>query len=174
MNLIIDLFETIRNQETLQGHASIANMSRVRDVVLCENAVVQWVLVASAPVKTGGVRELRMTLSATGSYDLRCDRCLEPVTYTVRALRDFLVVRDEATAESLDLDADEYDVIAGSKTFDLLALIEDELLMALPPVPMHEDCDAPNHSQESQSDSFDEITAKNPFAVLSQLKPKLN
>lgn len=127
-----------------------------------------------AVAKPSGARELRMTLSATGNYDMRCDRCLEPVTYAVHVLRDFLVVRDEMTAQSLDLETEDYDVIAGNKAFDLLALIEDELLMALPPVPMHDDCDAPDHSQESHTDGFEEIVAKNPFAALAQLKPKLN
>ncbi len=53
--------------------------------------------------------------------------------------RSFRFVADEDTAAALDDEAEE-DVLALSRSFDLLALVEDELLMALPVVPRHEVC----------------------------------
>jgi len=54
--------------------------------------------------------------------------------------------------------------------FDVMALLEDELLMALPLVPMHETC--PVTPVFSAGDAAVEAAeAKpNPFAVLGQLK----
>ncbi|MFC3217232.1 hypothetical protein [Comamonas sp. JC664] len=46
---------------------------------------------------------------------------------------------DEATAAALD-DESEEDVLVLAPQIDALELIEDELLMALPMVPMHEVC----------------------------------
>jgi uncharacterized protein len=55
--------------------------------------------------------------------------------------------------------------------FDLLAVLEDELLMALPLVPMHEQCPvAPKLSSGDEGMEGSEAGKPNPFAVLAQLK----
>ena len=83
--------------------------------------------------------------------------------------RSFRFVKDEATAQSQD-DASEEDLLVLSKDFDLLALVEDELLMALPLVPMHTDCQS-EHAPTSQDDLGADGDAKpNPFAVLATMR----
>jgi len=57
--------------------------------------------------------------------------------------------------------------------FDLLAVLEDELLMALPLVPMHETCPQASPLVAGESDKEVGLIEKpNPFAVLAQLKKK--
>jgi len=84
--------------------------------------------------------------------------------------RSFRFVADEATAEALD-DESEEDLLALSRDFDLRALIEDELLMALPLVPRHEACPQDLPMQSSDED-FEQAGAEkpNPFAVLQGLR----
>ncbi|HCP54228.1 MAG TPA: metal-binding protein, partial [Pseudomonas sp.] len=65
-----------------------------------------------------------------------------------------------------------YDVLeVGEYPLDLLALVEDELLLALPIVPLHdpEICQPPVGPDEPEP-SEDEVTRSNPFSVLAQLK----
>ena len=58
-----------------------------------------------------------------------------------------------------------------SKSLDLHELVEDELLMSVPPGPKHEECPAPVKLQAADADFVDAPTEKpNPFAVLQQLK----
>ncbi len=59
----------------------------------------------------------------------------------------------------------------GEDPLDLLALVEDELLLALPIVPLHdpEICQPPVGPDEPEP-SEDEVTRSNPFSVLAQLK----
>ena len=59
----------------------------------------------------------------------------------------------------------------GEDPLDLLALVEEELLLALPIVPLHdlEICQPPAGPDESEP-SEDEVTRSNPFSVLAQLK----
>ena len=79
-------------------------------------------------------------------------------------------VKDEATAEVLDDEAEE-DLLAISKDFNLRELIEDELLMELPLVPMHEVCPAVVPMASSDEDFEQAVTEKtNPFAVLAGLR----
>jgi uncharacterized protein len=93
--------------------------------------------------------------------------------------REFLFVADEATAMKLD-DESEEDVLVASKTFDLLELIEDELIMSLPIVPRHEHCTSQiPHEFEADEALFDEsepdaktsaASRPNPFSVLEKIK----
>ena len=58
-----------------------------------------------------------------------------------------------------------------SRSFDLLELVEDELLMAMPVVPRHDQCPAPVKLAVAD-DAFDAPAAgrPNPFAALQGLK----
>ena len=57
--------------------------------------------------------------------------------------------------------------------FDLLEVLEDELLMALPLVPLHETCPVAPRLSAGEEDLGGMAAEKpNPFAVLAQLKPK--
>lgn len=115
--------------------------------------------------------EIRMHLQAHARLALTCQRCLQPVELPVAVDRDFLFVDDEAAAAALD-DESEEDVLVTSRAFDLPALVEDELLMALPIAPRHETC--PPVSLEVADPGFEAAEAeprKNPFAQLGKLKP---
>jgi uncharacterized protein len=114
--------------------------------------------------------EIWMHLEADAVLPLVCQRCLQPVDVPVAVDRSFRFVADEATAAAQD-DASEEDVLALSRSFDLLELVEDELLMDLPVVPRHEACPEPV-KMSAVDPGFEAADAgkENPFAVLGRLK----
>jgi len=67
-------------------------------------------------------------------------------------------------------DESEEDLLVMLPQFDLLTLLEDELLMALPLVPMHESCPVTPVFSARDPAVEAEQAKPNPFAVLSQLK----
>lgn len=98
-----------------------------------------------------------------------CQRCLELVTLPIHSECSYVVVKEGANTQSLPKG---YDVLElGEDPLDLLALIEEELLLALPIVPAHhpEECQQPAGLDEPEP-SVDEVTRSNPFSVLAQLK----
>jgi len=109
---------------------------------------------------------LRLSLDAT--VNLTCQRCLAPVATPLVVDRWFRFVAGEAEAAVLDEDLEE-DVLASTRSLDLLQLAEDELLLALPLVPRHEVCPVPL-SAPTLEIAVDEAAA-HPFAVLAGLKP---
>jgi len=118
------------------------------------------------------VAKLGLTLQAQTSIELTCQRCLSAVVCNLDAQRQFRFALDEAAALALD-DELEDDVLVLSQAFDAMELIEDELIMAMPLVAMHETCPVSlaQHSESSiESDASSE--KPNPFAVLAQLKTK--
>ncbi len=110
-----------------------------------------------------------MHLKAQGVLPLTCQRCLAPVDVPIEIGRDFRFVADEATAEAEDDESDE-DLLVTSRTFDLPALIEDEFLMEMPLVPLHETCPQPVKLSAEDPGFEVESPKENPFAVLARLK----
>lgn len=110
-------------------------------------------------------------LTARTELPLTCQRCLQPMEASISVDRSFRFVADEATAAAED-DASEEDVLALSRAFDLVELLEDELLMELPTVPRHEVCPEPVRLTAADDD-FEAAPEKvNPFASLAQLKAR--
>lgn len=116
--------------------------------------------------------EIWLHLDAQVVLPLTCQRCLGPVEVLVSIERSFRFVATEELAAVEDEESEE-DVLVLSRDFNLLDLIEDELLMSLPVVPKHEVCPISVKLQAADPDFVDEPTEKpNPFALLEQLKKK--
>lgn len=111
--------------------------------------------------------EIWLHLEAVTLLSLTCQRCLAPVETPVAVDRWFRFVADEVTAQAED-DASEEDVLVLSRQFDLLGLVEDEVLMAMPLVPRHVVCPVP---LPAHKDPLEEAQAPpHPFAELGKLK----
>jgi uncharacterized protein len=64
-------------------------------------------------------------------------------------------------------------VLAVSRSFDLMELVEDELLMEMPLAPRHEVCpEPPRLSAEDEDFEGSSSRQDNPFGVLGQLKTR--
>ena len=131
--------------------------------------------------------ELWLTLQVNTPVWLTCQRCLQPMPCALALDQRLRFVAGEAQAEALDADSDD-DVLALSRSLDLRELAEDELLLALPLVPRHDECPQPLpvaiglESDEGEpsaagdephgvgSDPSASEARPNPFAVLRSLR----
>ena len=101
---------------------------------------------------------------------LECQRCGKTFEHQVHATYCFSPVRNDEQAEALPeayepIEVDEFGEV------DLLAMIEDEIILSLPVVPVHES----EHCEVSDADMVfgklpAEVEKPNPFAVLASLK----
>jgi uncharacterized protein len=114
--------------------------------------------------------EIWLHLRADALLPLTCQRCLGPVEVPLAVDRSFRFVADEDMAAAQDELAEE-DVLALSRSFDLVELVEDELLMEMPLAPMHEVCPDPV-KLSVQDEGFDEAAGRrdSAFDVLTRLK----
>ena len=136
------------------------------DAKPADGDVARWLARGESRPVRGGPPQTWLHLAADTRLSLVCQRCLGPLDTPVEAERSFLFVADEDTAAQLDADTED-DVLALSRTLDLRALVEDELLLALPLVPRHELCPEP---LPLDHDAPLAEPAANPFAALSVLK----
>lgn len=121
---------------------------------------------------SGGAPAVWLHLCADASIPLTCQRCLGPVQTPLSVDRWFRFVNDEATAAAEDDDCEE-DLLALEPRPRLHDVLEDELLMELPLVPLHETCPVPvvMHASDPMVGMGDgEPERKNPFAELAKLK----
>lgn len=168
----LDVVAFARDGLKLQGEGVLADWPRLA-VEQCGDTVapgqVQWLLQGRSEAQSGVPDQLWLDLKASLMLPMQCQRCLSPVLEAVQAERSFLFVADEAAAQALD-DEVEDDVLVISRDFDVLALVEDELILSLPLVPLHEVC--PETLPMSVADPAFEAAAErpNPFGVLAGLK----
>lgn len=134
-------------------------------------APVRWQLRGERRAVRGAEPESWVHLAVDAQAQLTCQRCLQPVAISLQVDRWFLFVGSEHAAAALDADRDE-DVLVASRGFDTREWIEDELLLALPIVPMHDTCPRPL-PQASEAPSNEEAPeAPHPFAALGALKAR--
>lgn len=96
---------------------------------------------------------------------LTCQRCLEPLVLPVAVSVDLALVQDEEYAERLSDDADY--LVVPEQGLVLAEILEDELLLAVPYIPMHDACEP---GYRSPDHPVTETRRENPFQVLAALK----
>jgi len=157
--LIIDAFAFCRNGEKQAGTSSLAEFSRLRAECVSEKGELKWELAGSTGIN--GYPTLHLTVD--GNVQLMCQRCLTPFVFQIQSDSTIVLAKDEKVADEVEasLENDEIEVIAGSKTFDVMALIEDEALLAIPLSPKHEVCPT-----KEKLDAFAIAKKESPFAAL--------
>ena len=166
----LDVLAFARAQGHAQGHSSLEDWARLREESLptgWKTLQVQWQMQGRLQPRTGGADEVWVHVQAHAEVEMLCQRCLTPVVLPLQVDRDILFVADEATAAELDDTLDD-DVLVLSKDFDAQALVEDELIMALPLVPRHEQCPQALPTQSVGEEDLPERV--HPFAALAALK----
>lgn len=178
----MDVGAFIESGEVLEGATSVAELPRVGEGLaegadLARVAPVRWRVEGESVAQRVGPAHLWLVLEAEAVLPFECQRCLQPVDLPVAVSRRIRFVQDEAAAAELDANSDD-DVLALSRQFNLLELIEDELIMAEPILPRHDTCPvdmeawmSPEPAEADETEAEDVPAEKpNPFAVLAALK----
>lgn len=184
----VDLRSLAQSGQVLEGVAPLASFDRLMsdqpplaEAGLSADAGFQWQAHAewreplphslSADIKGGVASQPQLWLHVTvqGGVPQTCQRCLTPYAESVSVDRWFRFVADETTALAQD-DESEEDLLVFEPRFDLRSLLEDELLMALPLVPMHAICPRPLPMSAGEAELSAVSERPNPFAALAALK----
>jgi uncharacterized protein len=174
--LRLDLENFIADGAAMQGRWPLAQFERLLDGWPADapapEGEVQWSATGEQHKPKALEPERWLHLEARTQVWRECQRCLQPVALALALERSLRFVRTEDEAARLDAESED-DVLALERAFDLRALVEDELLLALPLVPTHEVCPEPL-PMEAAAEEGDEASAQaaHPFAALAALKGK--
>ena len=106
---------------------------------------------------------------ATAKVKQQCQRCLDPVDVELDAEFSLAVVLNEEQAKNLPR---YYDPLLVEEDVELAALVEEELILTLPAVAYHQDCDVQLSYGEGDAEPSERDEKPNPFSVLASLKQK--
>jgi uncharacterized protein len=159
---IIDAFEFCRQREERSGEIALSDLARLAAELTDSNGTCAY----SVRGDSDEEGHSQLVLRVAGSVHLRCQRCLSAFEFKLDSESVLMLAKDEASADALEdkLEDEEVEVVVGSKTMDMLALIEDEALLALPVSPRHEVC-----PDQSALDALKADKPESPFSVLKNL-----
>jgi uncharacterized protein len=162
----IDPFRLAEAGAQLSGHLPLRQFTRLRQVLADDSGEIAVKL--DFDVDELGVPIVQGNVSA--SLALTCQRCLEPYAFPVDAQIALAWVKTAQEADRLPLRYEPY--VVDETPLLLNDVIEDELLLALPQIPMHDEAECPASKLLKQRDKVtDEPEQKaNPFGVLAKLK----
>lgn len=149
----------------LNGRLSTRSMHRL--LSLCASPPVQVVI--DLQFERAGRNRWEMHGKVAGEVTLVCQRCLQPFVYRMDVAPQVMFARSDAEERHLSDDGAR-EVVLVTAPLVLSELIEDELLLGLPMIPMHADgvCAAVPAASKGAKD--DTTARPNPFAVLGKLK----
>jgi len=115
---------------------------------------------------TGGTDKWQrpyLTLTLSGCLPLQCQRCMQPTEFALNENVRIVLFENEETLDEAMLADEDLEGMLQEPEIDVFSLIEDQILMALPFSPKHEQCGNAQLEANNQS-------KPNPFAVLAGLK----
>lgn len=156
--IVIDCQVFAREARNLQGDLPVESLGRVHDLLADHAGVLSYRLQG----QIGPRNRPQLVLELGGVLSVCCQRCLEVIHYPLemRSVLEFVESEEELTQE--EMEDDSKDFLTVQKEFDVVALIEDEIILDLPAAPRHESCELPELGQKVGKDS--------PFLVLKGFK----
>lgn len=134
--VVIDSLEFARAGRQISGRLPVTGFSRISDVLINGEGTLDYTIAGASD----GQGQPRLELQVAGTLRLQCQRCLEPLDYRVAIANTLnLVPAGSPMLESDDMMdvVDAPDCIEANEELDVVALIEDEILLDLPPHPRH-------------------------------------
>ncbi|NJD00197.1 23S rRNA accumulation protein YceD [Candidatus Erwinia dacicola] len=166
--LTLDAVRTAQKRLDYQGVYTPEQVERIADSVVSLDSDVECAM-------SFAIDEQRLAVlkgTADVSVTLCCQRCNQTFSHHVHVSYCFSLIVTDEQAEALPEAYEPINVNEFVKT-ELLELVEDEIILALPVVPVHDS----EHCEVSEADMvFGKLPAEaekpNPFAVLASLKRK--
>lgn len=163
----IDPHKLAKNQQSLQGKIEVATMERVCKLLANTQGIVNYSMQFSQD--TEGYTCIAGKLDCILTQ--LCQRCLREFTQAITS--SFLIspVKNDADAKQLPGEYEPVTLLMDGK-LNPVEIIEDELILALPIVPMHPygAAECIEMAEEPVEDKAQELN--NPFQVLQKLNVK--
>lgn len=156
----IDSLDFAANGKQIDAQVPVGELPRLLDLLDNPQGMLHYSL-------QGGVDNLGrpvLDVSIDGSCQLRCQRCLSGLDYAIQH-EARLMLCDQASLDVLEDEEEDFDGILADAHLDVLALLEEEILLTLPIAPKHDlgACQVAEGKNKQEGEPH-------PFAVLEKLK----
>ena len=158
--IVINSLVFAREERSLQGELPVARLARVLDKLVDSAGSLSYRV--SGRINPRNRPQLLLQLD--GLLSVCCQRCLEGIDYPLAVCSVLEFVDDEEDLTQEEIEDDSKDFLLAQSELDVVALIEDEIILDLPLVPRHESCALPDTGQGTGKMS--------PFSVLDGFRGK--
>lgn len=152
----------------IAGEYDLTSLERLNGLLQEREGSVSFELNFSRDAKS----RARITGFVRSELRLECQRCLEMMRMPVDAQLDLVVIQVSAEAEIIPDECEP--VMVEDGLLKVVDLVEDELLLAVPLIPMHEPEQCSVHPTDrvicAESADQDGPAEASPFAILSSMK----
>jgi len=162
---LLDAWRAVDSRSVFAGRLPLSSLLRLRPLLLDSAGDVAFRLAFSRD------EEQRAVLygEVTANLSLRCQRCLEALNHRVDGKIALALVKGLDEERRLP---EQYDpLLVSERLIRPRDLVEDELLLGLPHIPMH-DPEACGKNVRQMAEDQEQAQKANPFAVLAELKHK--
>jgi uncharacterized protein len=158
---VVDSETFAREAGELRGTIPLGSLPRLQDALFDQVGEVSYVL--TGLLGKDGKPTLRIGIN--GKLTLVCQRCLGPMDMHLDSGRSFQLVPKGQPLVDPAKEEEYLEQIHADPALDVVELVEDEVLLALPMAPCHEEgsCDPPLKNENSDKQ-------ESPFSVLAALK----
>ena len=160
-HLIIDAIDFARNAGVHHGKISISELGRLQDYLVGNCGELKYTVAGTLSKSAKPV----LQITVQGPINLQCQRCLGELKHVLDVRTDLLLASNESELCRFDED-ESIDVILARSDMDVLALIEDEIILSLPISPRHRESEC----AIIKAGSGDTAGKKTPFSALAHLK----
>ena len=170
----VDPFKLAEQAVVLEGLVPLRALARFRDAVHSVEKA------SSCRVKLSFSMDSERRRMVAGELEapviLECQRCMGPMPYTLVSRFTLGLVTTDSQAQQLPKELEPFMIEDFSA--DLWSMTEDELLLVLPPFPLHERDECPASGvleafePEGMAEESEKKSGDNPFSVLADLKTK--
>lgn len=158
--IVINSLAFARDAGSLHGELPIAGLTRVLDMLVDSSGQLSYRIEG----RMGPRNRPQLLLQLDGTLSVCCQRCLEGIDYPVEVRSMLEFVKDENELTQEEIEDDSKDFLPAQSELDVVALIEDEIILDLPSAPRHDSCALPDAGQGSGKIS--------PFSVLKGFSGK--
>ena len=153
----IDSLDFSRHGRRISGQIPLSELPRLQESLASQQGVLDYILQGGMDHQGRPVLDICLH----GHCQLRCQRCLGALDYAIEhEMR--LMLCDQAGLDEMDDDEEDFDGILAEAHMDVIALLEDEILLGLPIAPRHDVCKV--------AEGINNRESRHPFSVLEKLK----
>ncbi|MEW6514731.1 MAG: DUF177 domain-containing protein [Pseudomonadota bacterium] len=161
---VIDSLKFAADEDCITGKLAITQLTRLSEMLANQDGWLDCRLEGYRLEREGETR-LGLHLRVSGRLRLHCQRCLAEFEFDCVIDNRLLLIPPGAEWPEEELESDDFDAIPASRELSAMSLVEEEVLLTLPLVPRHADCQPPIGISGAEMES-----EPSPFAVLAGLK----
>ncbi|MEX0738115.1 MAG: DUF177 domain-containing protein [Pseudohongiella sp.] len=169
----VDARKAFRHEQKVEGYLPLGSLKNMSAMLTDTDGLVH----AALTFRFDEDRRRRVDGQLQATVNVQCQRCLEPVQIRLSEHFELAVVSTEAMARDLPASLDPW--LSDEETLNPAAIVEEQLILCMPIVSTHEQCNAAIVQDVldkgigiEHSDQIEEKQASSPFSVLAALKNK--